>query len=293
MYQSFKKKNYPVIYLIPILIIFTIFYVSPAVLGLLYSLTDASIKSSGIHFVGLENYKLLFSDGDTFFVSVWNQFKFAIIDALGKTVIGLLIALLLNRKFRGNHFLRALVYVPIMFGTIMVAIIFNYILSYDGFLNTFLNKVGLDFLANDWLGSFTLAIYSVIAVDVWVGVGWSMLLILAALQSVPKDLIECSEIDGAGPIVKFLHITMPFIKSTINLSFLLCIISGLKAFDIIYAMTRGGPGHATEVMTTFLVKSMSSGSIGYPAAISVIQFIIITVVALVISYFTNRRESET
>lgn len=291
MQQSYKKKNYPVIYLIPILLIFTVFYVSPAVLGLLYSLTDASIKSAGIHFVGLENYKLLFSDGGTFLISVWNQFKFAIIDALGKTVIGLLLALLLNRRFKGNHFLRALVYVPIMFGTIMIAIIFNYILSYDGFLNTFLNSVGLHALANDWLGSFTLAMYSVIAVDVWVGVGWSMLLILAALQSVPKELIECSEIDGAGPLVKFFHITLPSIKSTINLSFLLSIISGLKAFDIIYAMTRGGPGHATEVMSTFLVKSMSSGSIGYPAAISVIQFMIITTVALIISHFTNRRES--
>lgn len=292
MQQNYKRKNYPVIYLIPILLIFTVFYVSPAILGLLYSLTDASIKSSGVTFVGLENYKLLFSDGADFFFSIWNQFKFAILDALGKTIIGLLAALLLNRRFKGNHFLRALIYLPIMFGTIMVAIIFNYILSYDGFLNGFFEAVGLHGLVNDWLGSFTLAMYSVIAVDVWVGAGWSMLLILAALQSVPKEVIECSDIDGAGAFTKFFQITLPYIMGTLNLSFLLSIISGLKAFDIIYAMTRGGPGHATEVMSTFLVKSMSSGSIGYPAAISVIQFIIITVVAMIITYFNNRKESQ-
>ncbi|CAI6039799.1 carbohydrate ABC transporter permease [Cohnella sp. JJ-181] len=291
MHHAYKKTYYPVYYLIPILLIFTVFYLSPALLGLLYSLTDASIKTSGIRFVGLENYRLLFSDGGAFFVSIWNQFKFAILDALGKTAIGLLLALLLNRKFRGNHFLRAMIYVPIMFGTIMIAIIFNYILSYDGFLNNLLSGIGLSALTRDWLGSFELAMYSVIAVDIWVGVGWSMLLILAALQSVQKELIECAEIDGATPLARFFHITLPSIAGTLNLSFLLSIISGLKAFDIIYAMTRGGPGHATEVMSTFLVKSMSAGSIGYPAAISVLQFIVITTAAMIISYFSNRRES--
>lgn len=290
MHQAYKKKYYPLYYLIPILLIFSVFYLSPAVLGLLYSLTDASIKTAGVHFVGLENYRLLFSDGGAFFVSVWNQFKFAILDALGKTAIGLLLALLLNRRFRGNRFLRAMIYVPIMFGTIMIAIIFNYILSYDGFLNRLLDGLGLRALTQDWLGSFGLAMYSVIAVDIWVGVGWSSLLILAALQSVPKELIECAEIDGAGPYARFIHITLPGIAGTINLSFLLSIISGLKAFDIIYAMTRGGPGHATEVMSTFLVKSMSAGSIGYPAAISVIQFVVITAAALIISYLSNRKE---
>ncbi|WP_313636776.1 sugar ABC transporter permease [Paenibacillus sp.] len=291
MHNAYKKKTYPIYFIIPILVIFTVFYISPAVLGLFYSLTDASIQTSGVHYVGIENYRTLFSDSEAFLISIWNQFKFAILDAFGKTVIGLLLALLLNRKFRGNNFLRALIYIPIMFGVIMVAMIFNYILSYDGFLNTFLNSVGLSGLTNDWLGSFSLAMYSVLGVDIWLGVGWSMMLILAALQSVSKDLLECAEIDGAGSFRKFISITLPSISSTLNLSILLSVISGLKAFDIIYAMTRGGPGHATEVMSTYLVKSMSSGSIGYPAAISVIQFLIITLVALAINSFTNRKES--
>lgn len=286
------KRNYPVYFLIPILIIFTIFYVSPALLGLLYSVTDASITTSGIHFVGLQNYTLVFSEGSAFLISIWNQFKFAFFDAFGKTIIGILLALLLNRKFRGNNFLRAIVYMPIMFGTIVVGIIFNYILSYQGFLNSMFNAIGLDFLAKDWLGDFDLALYSVVGVDIWVGVGWSVLLILAALQSVPKELIECAEIDGASSSRRFFKITLPFILHAINLSFLMCVISGLKAFEIIYAMTGGGPGHATEVMTTFLAKSMSSGSIGYPAAISVCQFIIVTTIALSINHFSSKREME-
>lgn len=292
MNQSYLKKYYPIYFLVPTLIIFTIFYVSPAFLGLLYSLTDASIKSSGVHFVGLENYKMLFSDAGTFLASIRNQFTFAFLDAIGKTLIGLLLALLLNQKFKGNHLLRALVYMPIMFGTIVVGIIFNYILSYEGFLNRILTAIGLDFLANDWLGSFTLALYSVVGVDVWVGAGWSVLVILAALQAVPRELVESAEIDGAGLFRKFFSITLPFILHAINLCFLLSVITGLKAFDIIYAMTGGGPGHATEVITTFLVKSMSSGSIGYPAAISVCQFIIITTVAMIINHYSSRREME-
>ncbi|WP_339316178.1 sugar ABC transporter permease [Paenibacillus sp. FSL R10-2734] len=290
MQNMYKKKTYPVYFLIPILVIFAVFYISPAVLGLFYSLTDASIKTSGVHFVGFENYQTLFSDSATFLTSIWNQFKFAILDALGKTMIGLLLALLLNRKFKGNSFLRALIYIPIMFGVIMCALIFNYILSYDGFLNTFLAWVGLPNLTHDWLGDFTYAMYTVIGVDIWLGVGWSMMMILAALQTVSKDLLECAEIDGAGSFRKFLSITLPSISPTLSLSILLSVISGLKAFDIIYAMTGGGPGHATEVMSTYLVKSMSSGSIGYPAAISVLQFIIITIVALSINSFTNRKE---
>ncbi|CAH1192995.1 Melibiose/raffinose/stachyose import permease protein MelD [Paenibacillus allorhizoplanae] len=292
MNRFYIKKYYPTYFLIPILLVFTIFYVSPALLGLLYSITDASITTSGIHFVGLENYTMLFNEGNAFLISIWNQFQFAFFDAVGKTVIGLLIALLLNKKFRGNNLLRALVYMPIMFGTIVVGIIFNYILSSEGFLNGLLKSIGLSSLANDWLGSFTLALYSVIAVDVWVGAGWSVLVILAALQSVPKEQMESAEIDGAGSMRKFFSIVLPYIMHAINLSFLLSVISGLKAFDIIYAMTGGGPGHATEVMTTFLAKSMSSGSIGYPAAISVSQFVIITVVAMVINYFSSRREME-
>ncbi|CAH1057610.1 carbohydrate ABC transporter permease [Paenibacillus pseudetheri] len=291
MQDTCKKKRYPVYYLVPIILIFTVFYISPAAIGLFYSLTDASIKTSGVHFVGFENYKTLFSDSGAFLISIWNQFKFAILVAVGKTIIGLFLALLLNRKFKGNQFLRALIYIPIMFGVIMVALIFNYILSYEGFLNNFLTSIGLSSLANDWLGSFSISMYSVVGVDIWIGVGWSMMLILAALQSVSKDLIECSEIDGAGAFRKFFNITLPSISSTLNLSILLSIISGLKAFDIIYALTRGGPGHATEVMSTYLVKSMSSGSIGYPAAISVIQFVIITIVALAINSLTKRSES--
>lgn len=291
MHNAYKKKMYPVYLLIPILLIFTVFYLSPAALGLFYSLTDASVTTAGVHFVGFENYRTLFSDSGDFLISIWNQFKFAILDALGKTAIGLLLALLLNRRFVGNHFLRAMVYIPIMFGVVMVALIFNFILSFDGFLNTFLTTIGLSGLTVDWLGSFSLALYSVIGVDIWLGVGWSMMLILAALQSVSKDLLECAEIDGAGTFRKFMSITLPSIASTLNLSILLSVISGLKAFDIIYAMTRGGPGHATEVMSTFLVKSMSSGSIGYPAAISVIQFLIITVVAFGINAFMNRKEA--
>ncbi|MGN7360630.1 carbohydrate ABC transporter permease [Paenibacillus sp. SAF-054] len=292
MKRSYTNKHYPVVFLVPILLIFTVFYLSPALLGLLYSVTDASITTSGIRFVGLENYKLVFSEGSAFVTSIWNQFKFAFFDSFGKTILGLLIAVLLNRKFKGNHLLRALVYMPIMFGTIVVGIVFNYILSYEGFFNGMLKSAGLGGLARDWLGDFDLALYSVIAVDVWVGVGWSVLLILAALQSVPKEIMECAEIDGAGPVRRFFSMTLPFILHAVNLSFLLSVISGLKAFEIIYAMTGGGPGHATEVMTTFLAKSMSSGSIGYPAAISVCQFIIITVVALTINHFASKREME-
>lgn len=292
MNSQSRNKYYPLYLLLPILMVFTIFYILPALLGLMYSLTDARINSTSYKFIGFENYRILFSEGSVLITSIWNQFKFAILDAGGKTVFGLLIALLLNKKFFGNAPLRAIVYMPIMFGNIVVGIIFNYILKHEGFLNNILTAVGLGGLARDWLGDFDLALFSVIAVDIWVGLGFTTLLILAALQTVPKELLESSDMDGAGPVREFFSIKLPFILHAINLSFLLSIITGLKAFDIIYALTGGGPGNATEVMTTLLVKSMSSGSLGYPAAISVVQFLIITTIALLINRYTSGKEHE-
>lgn len=282
--------SYPLIFLYPTLAVFTLFFVAPAVLGLVISLTDESLVSEGSHFVGLENYRFLLSEGSVFLTALGNQIKFALVNTILKTGVGLLFALVLNERFRGRNFLRALVYMPIMVSPVVLSLIFNYILKPEGFVNKILRSAGLGLLAQDWFGNFDLALYTVAAVDTWIGVGWTVLIMLAALQSIPQEVVECAKIDGARAITLFFRIKLHFILHAVNFCFLLTIISGMKAFDIIYALTGGGPGRATEVIGTFMAKSLASGSLGYPAAINFLQFLIVTVVALAINRLNEWNE---
>lgn len=280
--------TYRYAFLIPAVGVFTVFFLLPAFFGMYLSLTDASTYVPDTHFAGLKNYRLLGNDASILWNATRNQFAFAFCVTVGKTVLGVAIAFLLNRAFRGSRLVRVVVYLPIMFSTVVVGLLFDFILKSDGPLNVLLRPFGL---ARDWLGSFDLALYSVTAVDTWMGVGWTVVLVLAALQAVPAELIESAQIDGASPVQVARHIKIPFIRHAISLAALLTFISGMKAFDMIYATTGGGPGTATEVLTSYVYKQLNTGALGYAAAVNVVQFVLITAVALVINRFVRRMEA--
>lgn len=275
-------------FLLPALAVFTVFFLLPAFYGMYLSLTDASTYVPDTHFVGLANYRLLGQDSSVLWNATRNQFVYAACVTAGKTVLGVAIAFLLNRAFHGARLLRVVVYLPIMFSTVVVGLLFDYILKSDGPLNTVLKPLGL---ARDWFGSFDLALYSVTAVDTWMGVGWTVVLVLAALQAVPTELVESAQLDGAGPWQVAWRVKIPFIRHAITLAALLTFISGMKAFDMIYATTGGGPGTATEVLTSFVYKQLNTGALGYAAAVNVVQFLLITTVALVINRFVRKTEA--
>lgn len=287
--SAFEAKAYPYWFAAPATLIFTVFFVLPAALGLWLSFTNASTLSRRQDFVGLANFQLLLVDnGPAFLGALTNQFTYAIITTLGKTVIGVALAFFLNRAFIGRNVVRALVYVPIMFSTIVVGIVFGFILGNDGLVNQALRSIGLSFVAQDWLGNFELALYAVSAIDIWMGVGWTVVLVLAALQGVPQELLESAEVDGANSWQRAWSVSIPIVAPTIGLAALLTMIAGLKSFEIIYATTGGGPGRATEVLTTFLARALGTTNLGYASAISFVQFAIITTVAFLI-HTANRR----
>ncbi|MGV9777901.1 carbohydrate ABC transporter permease [Streptosporangium sp. NPDC003464] len=282
------EHTYRYAYLVPAVLVFTAFFLLPALFGMYLSLTDASTYAPETHFVGLANYNLMFNDGPALLNATKNQFVYAACVTVGKTVLGVAIAFLLNRAFKGSRVLRAVVYLPIMFSTIVVGLLFNYILKADGPVNTLLKPFGL---AQDWFGSFDLALYSVTVVDTWMGVGWTVVLVLAALQGVPADLVESAQLDGAGPWQVVRHIKVPYIRHAINLGALITFITGMKAFDLIYATTGGGPGTATEVLTSYVYKQLNTGALGYAAAANVYQFAMITIIALLINRFVRKMEA--
>lgn len=273
------------------LFIFCAFYLASVVLSFFLSLTDWHIRQPDINFVGFKNFIRLFGD-DRFLASFRNTFVYAAITTLLKTALGLVIALVLNRRFRGVKFFRALFYMPCILSTLVIGYVFGFILRPDGLLNGVLKAVGLGVLTRDWLGNFDTALYSVALIETWLWTGFCAVIILAGLQAIPAELLEASAIDGTNRLQTFSHVIVPLVRPAINVVLILNIIGGMKVFDIIMATTNGGPGLATEVMTTFIYKSQSTGAMGYAAAIGLVQFLVITVISITVNQFNRKKEIE-
>lgn len=274
-----EKKYYPLYLFIPALVIFTIFYVGSLVGGIVFSFTNWNIYNfENPQFIGLENFKDLFTS-ISFLPALKNVVIFAIVTTVLKVGIGLIIALLLNNKFRGRNFFRAVSFLPCTIGTLVIGYVFSFILQPDtGVLNGFLNSIGLEHLALNWLGNPDIALYSVAAVESWIWIGFNVAILLAGLQSIPEDIYEAARIDGATPWQRFRKITLPFLRPTINTTITLCVIGGFNVFDIIMSMTNGGPNGATQVISKLSYDAMRSGTMGYASAINVVQLLLIVIV---------------
>lgn len=285
-------SRYPLWFLLPALVIFTVFFIGPAVVGLSLSFTNFSNNRATYDFVGLKNYRLLFEVyGADFTNSVINQFVYAVSVTVVKTALGVGVALLLNSAFRGRNAIRGLIYIPMIFSGIVMAKVFQYLLRNDGPINSALRAVGLGGLAHDWLGDPNTALAGVVATDTWLYLGWTVVIVLAALQAIPTEVIEAAQVDGAGAVRTFFSVKLPFLLPAINIAVLLTLISGLKVFDLIFAMTGGGPGKATEVMSTFVQKTLGKSNIGYSLAVQMVQIAIITVIAFAVNAYLRRREA--
>ena len=269
--------RYPLLFVLPALVLYMVLVVLPSVLGIGYSFTDWSAYSNDISFIGLENYARFFSPDESYLFFLSNTLVFTLATIALKTVIALGLAILLSsglRRFVG--FYRTLIYLPAVLPVLIVALIFRSILHPStGLLNTSLRAVGLDGLARGWLVEPSIALWSVIGVDTWRGVGYIMVILLAGLQSIPRDFYEAARIDGANGWQLFRHVTIPLLMPVIMVVTVLNVLHGLRVFDIVYALTNGGPGRATEVMYTVIFNAFSTGQYGLGTAISSVLFIIL------------------
>ncbi|NLK06604.1 MAG: sugar ABC transporter permease, partial [Spirochaetales bacterium] len=194
-------------------------------------------------FIGLENYKELFLDD----LDMWKAFGFTLRLTLGSVLVvnlcALLLAVLLDSDIRGKNALRAAFYVPNIVSLIIIGYIWRFIFS-AGF-ESFFQTTGMDFFMFSWLGDVNLVYFSVLMVSVWHSLGFYLVIYIAGLQTVPRDLIEASMIDGAGRVVRFFRITLPLIMSAITVSVFHSLSNGMKVFDVIFSLTNGGPGNST------------------------------------------------
>lgn len=291
--NKLEKKYYPLVFVIPALIIFTLFYAFSIAGGFLFSFTNWSIYNfDAPTFIGIENFKDLFTS-QSFLPALTHTVAFAVITTVFKVGLGLVFALLLNRSFKGRNFFRAVIFLPCTIGALVIGYVFTFILQPDtGVLNVFLRDIGLGSLALNWLGNPNIVLLTVCSVESWMWIGFNTAIILAGLQSISTDVYEAAMLDGAGSWQTIRHITLPLVTPSINTTITLCIIGGFNIFDIVMSMTNGGPNGATQVISKLSYDAMRVGTMGYASTINLMQFLLIVIVISPLLTILRRREPD-
>ena len=275
--------KYFVIFILPALIIYLLFSIIPFLYTIYYSFTDyTDMNPINLHFVGLKNYiKVL--QTPVMLAAIKNSVIYAILLTGFQTLLGLPLAFVLNQKLKSRNLLRAVFFFPAVFSSLIIGYLWNFIMSSSdfGLINNILNQLGLG-----TLNFFTSknALYSVILTQIWQWTGWAMVIFLANLQSISPDLYEAAEIDGANGLKKFMYVTLPLMCPSVKIVIVTGLIGGMKVFDIIYSMTSGGPGDATQtVMTVMMKKGISEGFYSTGSAFGVCFFIIVLAISAIVT----------
>lgn len=284
------NSKYPRYFALPALLIYLAFTIVPTVLGVGFAFTDWNAYRSDINFVGLKNFKEVLSPDELYLFYLKNTLIFTVATIFFKTVFALALALLLNDTIkRFVNFYRIMIFLPAILPTLIVALVFKSILHpSEGILNLGLESLGLGFLAQKWLVDPSIALYSVIGVDTWKGVGYIMVILLAGLQSIPKDYYEAAEMDGANAWQRLRFVTIPMLMPALAVVTVLNVIYGLRVFDMVFALTNGGPGFATEVVYTIIFKAFSQGQYGLGTALSTVLLVILLVVGVFVVRLLDR-----
>ena len=286
-----KRKVYPWYFALVSLLIYTVFSVIPGIIGIGYSFTDWSAYSREIHFVGFRNFEKVFAGNSDYLKYIWNTLVFTVITTVFKTGLGLLFAVLLNKGIRLKNLHRGILYMPSVLPILVTGLTFSSILNPKyGFLNAFLKQAGLGFMAQKWLTDPHIAFGSVMFVDIWRGTGYIMTMLIAGIVAISPTYYEAASIDGANAFQQFRYITLPMLRQTMAVTIVLNVIYGLKVFDIIYALTNGGPGHRTEVLNTAVFSMMSKGLYAEGTTISSILFVFMVIIGYFMVKILTRDE---
>ena len=277
----------------PALIIYAIFAVWPMIEVVILSFQRWDGLASEREWVGLTNYRYILTSDAVFWLAFRNTVTWTILAVLFPPTIGLLLSLGLNERLFGRVPLRAIYYLPVIIAPIAVATMWRWMYDpFFGLFNQVLTNLSLQAWIKDWLGDREVALYSMFVAYTWQHVGFSMVLFLAGLQNVDRSLVEAVRIDGANRWQVFRHVTLPALRVTITIVLVLSTISSLKAFDIVYGMTGGGPAQSTQMLALWaFTQSMQIFDFGRGSAISVILLLVtLTVVVPYLRWSQSREE---
>ncbi|WP_347086971.1 sugar ABC transporter permease [Ruminococcus sp. RTP21484sp1] len=289
MNKKKKRKNiYSIWFLVPAIVVFGALFILPTVISLFFSMTVWDLKTW--RFVGLENFINFFSEY-SLRIGIQNTFIYAILTCGLKVVIGMIFAVILTSQIRTKNLVRSIVFFPNLVSTVAVGIIFKALMHPSkGLFNEILGMAGISGV--NWLGDRGAALYSVIAVDVWKGVGVATVIYIAGISAISKDYYEAASLDGATGWQQFWKITVPLCRSSMNSVIILAFIGGMRTFDLIWSMTGGGPGFATDTMASVIYKQYAAGFYGMSTAGNVIMFVLIAVIAFPLFNYLTSKEVE-
>lgn len=290
--RNMRDRMYPFYFTLGTLFLYLLFFILPGLMGFYYSFTDWNSYSSEINYIGLENFKVLFSPDERYLSYINNTVVFTISTIILKTILGLAFALIVNEGIHIKGFHRVMIFMPAIVPMLVVGLIFKSVLHpATGLLNETLRFIGLDFLTQHWLVDVNWAFKTIIAVDVWKGVGYIMIILLAGLQAISKEYYEAAEIDGAHYLSKLRYITIPLLMPALLVITVLNMLHGLKVFEVVYVLTNGGPGYATDVLYTTIFKEFSLGRYGVGTALSTVLFLFMTILGYFIIRLMSREEA--
>lgn len=286
-----KKNKVSFGFAAPAFIIYTGLLVIPIIMAFYISF----FKWNGFNemeFLGLENYVNLFHD-QRLGNAVINTLIIAASVIVVVNVLGLCLAMLVNKASKVNNFFRTIFFIPFVLSAVALSFVWKSILAYNGVLNGLLTSLGQSDLAGNWLGQRGTALLCIIIVEIWRTLGYHMMLYLAALQAVPGELYEACTVDGGNRWNKFRNVTLPLIVPGMSVSILMSIINELRIYDVVKIMTDGGPGYDTEtVVYNIVANGFSNNIVGYSSAIAVILFLVIGVISVFVVSAMSKKEVE-
>ncbi len=290
--QSYKRsrsvlRTYPNWFYLPAAIVFGVFFLVPTALAFYFSLTRWTLFDAT--FIGLDNYYTFLND-PMLMSGLRNTIIYAVLTSGFKVIISLPLAMLLTSSIRLKGLFRSVIFFPVLVSTVAVGITFASLMQPStGLINIALGFLGLP--QPDWLGNPGLALYSVALVDIWRGIGIALVIFMAGILSIPQDYFEAARLEGET-WVKFRYVILPLARNATFTVILLSFIGGLRTFDLIWTMTRGGPGFASDVLTSVIYKEYQAGFYGLSTAGNVVLFILVTIIVYPLMRYFNRMEVE-
>lgn len=281
-----RRSPYPAWFFLPAAIIYGVLFLLPTFASLYFSLTRWTLFNST--FIGLDNFAQFLRE--PFLIKgLINTVLYAVITSSMKVVLGLMLAVLLTSQIAARGYLRSVVFFPVLVSTVGVGITFTILMHpTQGMINEALAVIGIK--GPGWLVNPSLALFSVALVDVWKGVGLATVIYIAGIVAIPKDYYEAARIDGSTKWQSFLYVTLPLCRPATVTVITLSFIGGLRTFDLIWAMTRGGPGFASDTVASVIYKQYQAGFYGLSTAGNVVLFALIAVLVVPLTMLLNRRE---
>jgi len=283
------RGTHPGAFLVPAFAVLGVFFFLPTIYNFVYAFTDWSSFSSAINPVGLRNVETLLSSG-TLLSSLRITLVYAVLVAIFQNVLGLLLALLLERDTRVNRFARVMFFVPVVMSALAVGYIFQALLKPAGALNQFLGLFAGGPVEIAWLGSTTWTIVVVALIHAWKWMGLSMLIYLAGLKTIGEDVLEAARLDGVGPWQMFRRIRFPLLAPAVTFNVATALLGSMNGFDIVQATTGGGPARSTELLNIFIYRTFGQGLFAQATTMSLVLFLAVALLAFPVVRALRKRE---